>query len=280
MLTRMPQDRYTKVGDLNIRYWALGDKGTAAVLLHGLGASADIWIHNIKSLSDGHRLYVPDLPGFGASDVPGPSFSPLDYASFLDGFVGMLHLDKPSLIGQSLGGGIALLYTLRFPEKVSKLVLVDSAGLGKEVTWTLRLMSLPLFGELCTHPTRKGVELFFRFAVRNRALITKDFVELYYHFFSRPGFGSFLLNMTRRMVTLRGARKEILAPIVDGLEGIKKPALIIWGSKDRVLPLSHAYLARQKLPDATLEILEGCGHLPFFERPEEFNRLVLSFLDT
>jgi pimeloyl-ACP methyl ester carboxylesterase len=274
----MPEAQYITVGDLKTRYWALGDKGTAVVLIHGLGGSADVWMHNVQALASQHRLYVPDLVGFGGSDQPGPSFSPFDYARFLDEFMSLLHIDRPSLVGQSLGGGIALHYALRFPENVNKLVLVDSAGLGREVAWTLRLMSLPLLGELCSYPTRKGVELFFKFAVRNRALITKDFVELYYHFFSRPGFQSFLLRMVRLTITARGARKEILTPLVDNLEKIKQPALIIWGEKDRVLPLKHGCFAKEKLPNATLEIMEECGHLPFFERPDAFNRLVLTFL--
>ncbi len=202
MLDRMPQDRCIKVSGLNIRYWTVGDKGPGVVLIHGLGGSADIWMHNVQALASQHRLYIPDLPGFGGSDQPGPSFSPFDYAGFLDDFISLLHVDKPSIVGQSLGGGVALLYALRFPEKVNKLVLVDSAGLGKEVVWTLRLMSLPLLGELCSYPTRKGVELFFRFAVRNPALITKEFVDLYYRFFSRAGFQRFLLRMLRRMVTI------------------------------------------------------------------------------
>ena len=278
MLSQMPEDQYINVGGLNTRYWALGDKGTSVVLIHGLGASVDIWMHNVQPLASRHRLYVPDLPGFGGSDQPDPSFSPFDYARFLDDFMRLLHIDKPNLVGHSLGGGIALHYALRFPENVNKLVLVDSAGLGKEVIWTLRLMSLPLVGELCSYPTRKGVELFFKFAVRNRVLITKDFVELYYHFFSRPGFQSFLLRIVRLVVTVRGAREEILKPIVDNLEKIKQPALIIWGKEDRVLPPKHGYFAKQKLPNATLEIVEGCGHLTFFERPDVFNRLVLTFL--
>ncbi len=278
-LPPMPENRYVNVGGLNIRYWALGDKGPAVVLIHGLGGSADIWMHNVGSFARQHRVYAPDLPGFGESDQPGPSFSPLDYVRFLDDFLNLLHIDKPTLVGQSLGGAIALQYTLRFRENVQKLVLVDSAGLGKEVIWTLRLMSLPLVGELCSYPTRKGVELFFKFAVNNPALITEDFVELYYRFFSRPRFQSYLLRTVRLLVTARGARQQLLTPIIDNLEHITQPVLIIWGKKDRVLPINHAYFAKQKLPHATLEVIERCGHLSFFERPDVFNRIVLAFLN-
>jgi len=171
-----------------------------------------------------------------------------------------------------------LQYTLQFPQKVSRLVLVDSAGLGKEVIWTLRLMSLPLVGELFSHPSRRGVEFVFKLAVRNRALITKDFVELYYDLFTQPGFRDFFLRILRLIVNARGAREEILVPIMNNLHKITQPVLIIWGDKDRVLPLKHSYFAKERLPNARLKIMEGCGHIPFFEQSDEFNKLVLEFL--
>ncbi len=278
MLPQVPEDQYIKVSNLKTRYWALGDRGTIVILIHGLGVSADIWMYNVEALAKQHRVYVPDLVGFGRSDKPGPSFSPFDYTRFLDDFIKVLKIDRVSLVGQSLGGGIALHYVLQFPQKVSRVVLVDSAGLGKEVIWTLRLMSLPLVGELFCRPSRKGVELSFKLTVRNRALITKDFVELYYNLFSRPGFRRFFLRFLRRIVDIRGAREEILAPIVNNLYKITQPVLIIWGEKDRVLPLKHGYLGQEKVPNAKLKIFEECGHIPFFERSDEFNRLVLKFL--
>jgi len=274
----MIEDQYIRIGNLKTRYWALGDQGTVVILIHGLGASADIWMHNVEAFAKQHRVYVPDLVGFGRSDKPESSFSPLDFIRFLDDFMNILNIERASLVGQSLGGGIALHYTLQFPQKVKKLVLVDSAGLGKEVIWTLRLMSLPLVGELISYPNRKGVEIFFKLAVRNQALVTKDFIDLYYNIFSQPGFQKFLLKILRSIVNIRGARKEVLAPYLDNLSKITQPVLIIWGGMDRVLPLKHAYFGREKLPKAELKIMEGCGHIPFFERSEEFNRLVLTFL--
>jgi len=278
MLSKMPEDRYIEVGNLKIRYWALGEKGPPVILIHGLGASADIWMYNIEALAKEHRVFALDLVGFGRSDKPGPSFSPFDYTPFLDGFIRALNIDGVSLVGQSLGGGIALHYAIQFPKKVNKLVLVDNAGLGKEVIWTLRAMSLPLVGELLSYPSRRGVAIFFKLAVRNQALITEDFVDLYYDIFCQPGFQKFLLRILRQIVTVRGAREEILEPILNNLHKVAQPVLIIWGEKDRVLPLKHGYLGKEKLPNARLKIMEGCGHIPFFERADEFNRAVLAFL--
>ena len=169
-------------------------------------------------------------------------------------------------------------YAIQFQKKVDKLVLVDNAGLIKGVIWTLRMMSLPLVGELFSYPTRRGIEIFFKLAVRNRALVTKDLVELYYDIFSQPGFQKYFLRILLQIVNIRGAREEILGPIMNNLQKITQPVLIIWGEKDRVLPLKHGQFAKEKLRNAKLEIMEGCGHIPFFERSEEFNRAVLSFL--
>jgi pimeloyl-ACP methyl ester carboxylesterase len=278
MLPQRLEDRYIQAGNLKTRYWALGDKGSTVILIHGLGASADIWMYNVEALAKKHRVFVPDLPGFGRSDQPGPSFLPFDYAYFLADFMKALRIGKVSLVGQSLGGGIALYYALQFPQKVDKLVLVGSAGLGKEVIWTLKLMSLPLVGEIVSRPSRIGLRLFFKLAVRDQSLITRDFIELYYDFFSRSGFQEFFLRVLRLIVDLRGAREEILAPIRNHLYKITQPVLIFWGEKDRVLPLKHGYFGREKLPHARLQIIEGCGHIPFFERADEFNGLVLEFL--
>lgn len=277
-MNNLPEDRYIEIGGLNTRYWALGDKGKPVLLIHGLAVSAEIWVHNVGDLAKEHRVYIPDLPGFGRADAPGPSFSPFDYTPFLDAFMNSLGIGKVSLLGQSLGGGIALHYTLNHADRVEKLVLVGSAGFGKEVIWTLRWASLPWIGELFVRPSRRGVELVFKLAVRNPALITKDFVELYYRLFSRPGFKEFFLRLLRQIVNFRGGREEILAPIRNNLSKIIQPVLIVWGKDDRVLPVNGAYTAIQSLPNARLEIFEGCGHIPFFERSEKFNQLVLEFL--
>ena len=273
-----PQDRYINAGNIKTRYWSIGDKGSTVLLLHGLGASAEVWLPNIDALAKNHRVLIPDLAGFGRSEQPSPAFSPLDYTSIIDDFLKALNIKKASIIGHSLGGGIALHYALQFSPKVEKLVLVDCAGFGKEVIWSLRLMSLPLIGELISYPSRKGVELFFKLAVNNPEVISKDFVDIYYELFNRPGFQTFLLKLTRMLVNVRCANPELLAPILGSLRKIKRPTLIVWGKKDRVFPLQHAYYGKKEMTNAELCIMDQCGHIPNLERPEEFNRIVLDFL--
>jgi pimeloyl-ACP methyl ester carboxylesterase len=280
MLPSYPEDQYVKAGAINTRYWVAGNQENCIILIHGLGASAEIWLHNIAALAKDHTVFVPDLPGFGRSEQPPPSFYPSDYAVFIDNFMEALNIQKASLIGQSLGGGIALQYALQFSQKVEKLVLVDCAGFGKDVRWTLKLMSLPGIGELVTYPTRLGVALFFKFAVREPAVITKEFIDIYYTLFNQPGFQTFLLKITRMLVDIHGVKEEALVPVINNLHKINQPTLIVWGANDRVFPLQQAYAGREKISNAILHIMEHCGHIPNLEKPEEFNSTVLEFLDS
>jgi 4,5:9,10-diseco-3-hydroxy-5,9,17-trioxoandrosta-1(10),2-diene-4-oate hydrolase len=278
MKIQTQSDHYVNAGGIKTRYWSLGNDGPAIILIHGLGASAEIWMHNVAALAKDHKVFVPDLPGFGYSEQPPPSFSPFNFASFINNFMEALNILKAYIIGQSLGGGIALQFALQFPQKAEKLVLVDCAGFGKEVRWTLKLLSLPWIGELVSQPTRLGVALFFKYAVHDSAVITKEFIDIYYKIFTQPGFQQFLLRTTRSILNIHGAKEEALAPIIENLHRIMQPALIVWGANDQVLPIQQAYLGKEKMPHAQLHIMERCGHIPSLERPEEFNGAVLKFL--
>jgi len=278
MHIKLPQDNYIKAGSINTRYWVLGERETNVILIHGLGASADIWMHNIHAFSENYRIYVPDLMGFGRSDIPGESFAPTDYVQFLDDFLKALKIDRAVLVGQSLGGGIALQYAIRFPEKVERLVLVDNAGFGYETVWTLRLMSLPVIGELLSFPTRTGVKIFFQLAVGDPAVVTEELIDIYYEHFNRPGRQVFMLQLIRSIIGIQGVKREILAPVLENLRALTQPTLIIWGARDRVLPLAHAYFGKDKIQGSELRIFPDCGHIPFFEHPDAFNQVACDFL--
>lgn len=279
MLPEKPDDRYVRAGSVLTRYWILGSTGSPVILIHGLGASADIWIMNIKVLAERHRVYVPDVVGFGLSEKPEELRSPLHFTEFINDFMDSLEIERVSLVGHSLGGGIALQYTIQYPDKVEKLVVADGAGLGREVIYTLKLMSLPLIGELMSYPTRFGVSMFFKLAVSNPGIITDDIIDTYYELFRLPGARRSLLQVIRSMVTLRGGREDLLNPVLENLHTISTPTLIIWGQQDRVLPLKHAYVAKEHIPNARLHIIANCGHITNLECPDEFNNIVMQFLD-
>jgi 4,5:9,10-diseco-3-hydroxy-5,9,17-trioxoandrosta-1(10),2-diene-4-oate hydrolase len=277
MKHRNIQETYIHVRNINIRYLSIGGKGSPVILLHGLGASAEIWEKNFEVLSRTHRIFAPDLPGFGHSEYPNTDLLS-EFYLFLEEFRKALCLDKFAIIGQSLGGGIALQYAIHFPDRVSRLVLVGSAGLGIDVIWTLKAMSLPLLGELFSFPSRRNVEIFFKLAVKDRNLVTRSLIDLYYSYFSKPGFQRYLLKVIRSLVNIRGARCEVVNPIIRNVHLLTMPVLIAWGVDDRVLPISQGRFCHDQISGSVFHEFIDCGHLPFFEKPEAFNRIALDFL--
>ena len=179
MLVPMPEDKYVNVDGINTRYWFVGNQGSPVILIHGFGGSVEIWQHNVMALSKNHRVYALDIVGFGRSDKPSGGYSPSFFLNHLNGFITAMKVGKANIVGHSMGGGLSLIYALAYPEKVDKLVLADSAGLGDKIIFSLRLMCLPILGELMSIPSRKTTYLFFKPAVFDSRILTDDFIELY-----------------------------------------------------------------------------------------------------
>jgi len=277
MLVQTPQDRYVQVNQINTRYWTSGDKGSIVILLHGIGSSVETWMYNISALAQQHCVYAVDLVGAGRSDKPPVTYSLTYLTQFVKGFMDAHSIESACLVGNSLGGAIALQFTLNFPEKVEKLVLVNSLGLGKEITLTLRLATLPFLGKLLK-PTRIGTALALKQCVDEPTLISNEWIELYYQIATLPKLWSALVALIKTNIDLFGVRPEVYNTIVDRLATITVPTLVLWGQQDRVLPVAHAAVATKGLPSAHLHIFNQCGHWPQFEHSKEFNTLVLKFL--
>jgi pimeloyl-ACP methyl ester carboxylesterase len=278
MSAQKPQDQYVKVGNINTRFWMVGDKGTAVLLLHGLGGSVENWVFNMEQLAQNHRVYAVDGVWFGRSDKPAGRITISQEVQFIKDFMDGQHIDKASLVGNSAGGLMALRLAIQFPNRVEKLVLVDSGALGREVILSFRLASIPLIGEFFTRPSRNGVTRLWRQIVYDPALVTDDLVEEAYQLASLPGAQRSLLSAIRAGINFLGQRTDMTHSILDNLASIVTPALIIWGQQDRIIPVSHAYVAAKKIPNAELHIFDHCGHMPQMEHPNEFNELVLEFL--
>ena len=275
----MYPDHRIDVNGSRTRFLRAGEDGPPVVLIHGLGASAEIWSPNIGALAAGHRVFVPDLPGFGRTAVPaGMDFSPAAYSRFVRDFMTALGIGRAALVGHSLGGGVALRVILDEPGRVDRLVLASSAGLGPDVSLPLRIASLPFFDRLFVKPPLPVFTRFLHRLVYDPAAISPEFARLYYDMFFQPGAVRAFTGILRAVVTIRGARPGILEPLRKGLGTIAAPVLILWGRRDRILPVGQAIEAAGRIPGARLHIFERCGHMPNVEHPEAFNRLVLGFL--
>ena len=278
MLVQTPQDQYIKVGDINTRFWTSGSEGPAVILIHGIGDAVETWESNINVLGEHHRVYALDLVGFGRSDKP-PIQPSLSFgAQFVSDFMETQHIERASVIGNSMGGGISLQFAIQFPDKLEKLVVESGAALGKGVATFFRLFSIPIVGELVSRPSRWGTAWLLKQVAYDPALITDELVELYYHLASLPHAQKSFLTTLRVGVNVFGQRPRFVRPIVDNLSNINCPTLIIWGQQDRIIPVAHAQVAKNGIPNAELHILDPCGHEPHFERPDDFNKLVLEFL--
>ncbi len=275
---KSPQDRYVKVGDINTRFWSAGEKGSAIILVHGLGGFIENWISNIGPLSKDHRVYAMDLLGFGRTDKAPLTPDLNDLVVFIHDFMKTQGIASASLVGNSLGGGLVLQFALKYPEEVEKLVLVDNAGMGRGVIFDFKLCSLPLLGELLIRPNPKSTASLWKKIVYDSSLLTPELLDLSYRLAAEPGAKQALLVALRAGIDLFGQRAALVRQLIGSLAGLNKPVLITWGRQDRIIPFAHARLALEKIPGARLEVFESCGHMPQLEHPDKFNKLVLDFL--
>ena len=267
------KSNYIKAGEINTHYLVAGE-GPAIILLHGGGNDWREWKLNIGPLSECYSVYVPDLPGFGVSDKPKADYTVIYFVSFLSHFAEALGLEQFSLVGNSLGGGIALGFALEFPNKVEKLVVVDSLCLGRGIRFLARLAALSFLVKSWMKPSKGRIRRGLRKAIYNRQLITEGLVDELYQMQSIPGAKEAQLSIARSLMSLRGQRTVFL----DRLPEIMAPTLIIWGKQDRILPMAHAYAAHKLIKGSKLHIFGNCGHSPQREKAEEFNQLVIEFL--
>lgn len=278
---QMPADQYLQVDGIRTRYWALGEQGTPVLFIHGQGGAIDYWYKNVFAIAQQHRVYALDWVGSGRSDKPQSTYTLDDLGQFIIHFMDAVRLPHAALIAGSVGGILALKIALQFPHKVDKLVLVGSGGLGQEVAFPARLTSLPGVGELLNHPSPRAAKFMIRQCVDDPTpyLNDSDFIDLVLQNMTSDIL-QFQTRTFRTMGNFFGIRSEIWQPICDRLSEIQSPTLIIWGKQDRVFPVSHAAVAAQGIPGAKLHLFDRCGHLPYLEYPDEFNRAVLRFLST
>jgi pimeloyl-ACP methyl ester carboxylesterase len=239
------------------------------VFVHGLGGSLTTWSLNMPAFAEKFRICALDLVGAGNSDKPtGADYSVTALTDFLAHFLDALgpEWQKVSLIGHSLGGAVILAFASRYPERVQRLVLVDTAGLGPEIDTTV----LDLMREEPT-PEHIRAELLHFFA--NPALVQQALVEQIYEQRKQPDTRAALLATID--AAFGGGRQR--TDLRETLASVPHPTLIIWGDLDSVIPVAHSQAAKQA-PQSQLEIFTNCGHCPHIERGDAFNQRVMDFL--
>jgi len=276
------KDCETEIEGIATHYLRAGGTGSALVLLHGGSAdSASLsWRPSMDLFARSHRVFAPDLPGYGSSAKPYLNYTVEYYTRFLSRFVQQVGLEERfSLVGLSMGGHISGSFALQFPSMVEKLVLASSAGLGTQWHWqvlTKLMVKVPrLHKRVREIGNREIMKLSLGKIVHDPEVITEDMINEIAKNAAARGAGRAWRCYLENELNWSGFRHNLL----DRLSEITMPTLIIHGSKDRLIPVKWATKAHQLIPDSRLRILEQCGHWPQREKPVEFHEAVLEFLE-
>jgi pimeloyl-ACP methyl ester carboxylesterase len=266
----------------HIAYRHAGD-GPVLVLIHGITSSSATWERVMPYLARRFTVIAPDLIGHGASAKPKGDYSLGAHANGIRDLLVALGHDRASIVGHSLGGGIAMQFSYQFPERCERLVLVDSGGLGREVSPLLRAATLP--GAELILPLLAATRLLDAGALAGRLLgrlglrARTDLEEMArgHATLSDPEARSAFIHTLRSVLEPGGQRVDAsnrlyLAKYL--------PLLLIWGERDRIIPVSHGRATHEQVPSSHLEVFQDSGHFPQLDEPERFLHVLIDFIDS
>lgn len=251
------------INNLKVNYKMAG-VGPAILVLHGWGGSSDSWIRVQEILTKGgYRVICPDFPGFGKSFTPPTPWGIKEYVNFVDDFIRKTcgeSVEPFFLLAHSFGGRVAIKFATQYPEKIKSLILCDSAGIKpklglkiKTIFWLARIGNAIFTPKLLKR---------FRDNARN----------LFYVFLRH-----------RDYVKANGTMKETIKKVLDedlleDLAKIKIKTLIVWGDKDKLVPLKYAYIFKEKIENSELAVIPKIGHSPHLEVPDKLSEIILKFI--
>ncbi len=274
------QSRTLRLHGRSVSYVEAGE-GELLLLVHGMAGTADNWGSVIEPLALRHQVIAPDFPGHGDSEPGGGDYSLGSLASGLRDLMLALGHERATLVGHSLGGGVALQFTYQFPEMVERLVLVSSGGLGPDVSPVLRAAALPgadLFIGLTAGPASRAGSLLGAGLGKLGLRPSADVAEV------TRGYAT-LADRERRkafLATLRavvGTGGQLVGAADRFYLAEALPMLIVWGERDPIIPVAHGEEAHAALPGSRLEVFEDSGHVPQLECPGRFVAVLQSFLE-
>jgi pimeloyl-ACP methyl ester carboxylesterase len=275
----MNEMRYLDLHGERVAYRDAGS-GETLLLIHGMAGSSATWRAVIPELSKKYRVVAPDLLGHGESAKPRGDYSLGAFAAWLRDLLDELGIRRATVIGQSLGGGVAMQFTYQHRDYCQRLVLIGSGGLGPDLNWILRILSAPgaelvlpvvapqpvlnLGNKLGSWLTSAGI----------RSPRAGEMWSAYCSLSDRPTRQAFLRTL-RSVVDYRGQAVSALGKIhvSHGL-----PTLLIWGEEDRIIPVAHGYAAHEAVPGSRLEVLPGVGHFPHVESPAAVVEILDDFI--
>ncbi|MGZ4104876.1 MAG: alpha/beta fold hydrolase [Actinomycetota bacterium] len=257
--------------------------GPVIVLIHGMAGSSETWEPVIPLLAREATVVAPDLLGHGASAKPRGDYSLGALASGVRDLLVALGHERGTIVGQSLGGGVAMQFAYQFPERCERLVLVSSGGLGPEVSTFLRALTLPgaqiALAIGCAPRVRDAGNAIFSWLGKAGLRPAPGLAEI----MRSHGSLSDRESRTAFMHTLRSVI-DIAGQRVSARDRLylthEMPTMIVWGENDPIIPVSHAYDAHEAMPGSRLAVYPGTGHYPHCHDPERFAHDLLDFIAT
>lgn len=254
-----PRSKGVVLRDNTVVHYLEAGQGPVLILIHGLGSSCEVWRDDIGRLARAYRVIALDLPGYGKSDKPRADYSVAYQARMVKEFIDAVGADKAALAGNSLGGWIAALVALDNPDKVSHLILVDSAGIRSDAAPTVNL----------NPATREEQRALLLAVFADESRVTVKVVDDQWDY----------RKDIRATVQAAMESFKTSQPFLDArLKNIKTPTLVIWGRQDAIIPLATGERLAQGIAGAKLAVIDHAGHLPQVEQPEAFSRAVRGFI--
>lgn len=286
-------DSLIEVGDLKVHH-VHGGHGSPVVFIHGLGSSGYMeWRFNLAPTAAHHRVFAPDLPGYGRTEKPRVRYTIKYFARFVEQYMEERRLRSASVVGTSLGGRVALELALSRPHLARRLVLVNALGLGRPrpqaAQMAYGLVTVPHVGEAVMRFTRSALRWASPRTIRRVAgrftgtsidlekMMDDTYLDNLREMYQTDDFHNAYLSTVRSLIhprALLGGDHDVSARLGE----LSMPVQLIWGADDPLFPVEHATRAHAMIRDCRLTVIEGAGHTPQAERPEEFNRVLHSFL--
>ncbi|VEG57021.1 alpha/beta hydrolase fold protein [Mycolicibacterium aurum] len=263
-----------------VAYRDEGSGPETLLLLHGMAGSSQTWRAVMPQLSKRYRVIAPDLLGHGESAKPRSDYSLGAFAVFLRDLLDELGVSRVTVVGQSLGGGVAMQFVYQHPDYCQRLVLISSGGLGQDVGWTLRLLSAPgaeLIMPVIAPPPVITIGNKLRSWLSAASIQSPRGAEMWsaYSSLSDPQTRQAFLRTLRSVVDYRGQAVSALNKMHLTTE---LPLMIIWGDQDRIIPVEHGHALDDLRPGCRLEVLPGVGHFPHVEKPNDVVDLLDDFM--
>ncbi len=274
--------RYTTIHGYRRAYVKAG-RGPALLLIHGIGDSSDTWRPVVGQLAEHHTVIAPDLLGHGRSEKPRADYSIAGFANGMRDLLSVLEVERVTVVGQSLGGGVAAQFAYQFPERCERLVLVGSGGVGRTVSPLLRVAAVPgieaIMPLLGLPPVRVAGRLGASLLRVFDTALGRDAEEILAVFEALPDTEArrAILRTLRSSVDWRGQVITMLdrAYLAEGV-----PTLIVWGRRDAIIPLGHGKLAHAAIPGSRLEVFDEAGHFPHHTDPARFAQVLHEFVES